>query len=499
VRLPALGEAVSDEFSVGAERKLGDQVMREIRRDPDYIDDPILLDDLEAIFRPLVAAARQRGDIGADTDAQFAWEPFLVRDRSINAFALPGGFIGVNLGLIAATNSRDELAAVLGHELSHVTQRHIARSMVNAKRQSMLGLVAMVLGALAAARARSPDAAQAAIVGGQAAMTQGMLNFSRDMEREADRIGYGVMTTAGYSPAGVATLFEKLDHASRLNDNGSYPYLRSHPLTSERIGEARSRAATAATPPQTNSLAYAAMQGRARALMDVRTQALRSQQASDTAATTTPAERLANLVASALASTQLRDWGRADAALDQAQALARNGGTGAAEAARELNFLRAQTLIARGQGVRALALLEAPDAPRDDSRAFLLLHAQAALSAAAAKAGAPAVASLRTSVESLQTWVSLHPHDGGAWSQLAQNAEQLGWRLRAVRAEAEARAAQGDVSGAVDRLRAARRLVARNDESAGELIDASIIEARLRELELQRRQIEAELRSNGGG
>ncbi|MFG5411130.1 M48 family metalloprotease [Piscinibacter sakaiensis] len=239
--LPALGDSVSEDFGVGTERRLGDQIMREIRRDPDYADDPLLQDYLESLWQPLVAAARSRGEIDGDTTGRFAWEVFLVRDRSVNAFALPGGFVGVHLGLIAMTASSDELASVLAHELSHVTQRHIARSITNSRRQSLLSAAAMILGVIAAGRSGSADAANAVIAGGQAAAIQGQLNFSRDMEREADRIGFGLLTGAGFSPAGMAAMFEKLDQASRLNDSGSYPYLRSHPLTTERIGEARSR------------------------------------------------------------------------------------------------------------------------------------------------------------------------------------------------------------------------------------------------------------------
>jgi hypothetical protein len=131
VRLPALGESAAEDFGVGAERRLGEQIMGEIRRDPDYLDDPVLLEYLQSLWLPLVAAARQRGDVDVDTGNQFAWESFLVRDRSVNAFALPGGYVGVHLGLIAMTATRDELASVLAHELTHVTQRHIARGMAN--------------------------------------------------------------------------------------------------------------------------------------------------------------------------------------------------------------------------------------------------------------------------------------------------------------------------------------------------------------------------------
>ena len=107
VRLPALGESASLDLSVGAERRLGDQIMREARRDPAFLDDPVLTEYLQSIWNPLLTAARQIGHIDADTDHLFAWEAFLVKDRSVNAFALPGGFVGAHLGLIAIASTRD--------------------------------------------------------------------------------------------------------------------------------------------------------------------------------------------------------------------------------------------------------------------------------------------------------------------------------------------------------------------------------------------------------
>jgi predicted Zn-dependent protease len=278
VRLPALGEAAGEEFSVGSERTLGLQIMREIRRDPDYLDDPALLDYVQRIWRPLVEAARQRGEITPETAQQLAWEVFLVRDRSVNAFALPGGYVGVHLGLIAITASGDELAAVLAHEMSHVTQRHIARSIVNTQRTTLVSLAGLILGVLAASRAGSSDGVQAAVVGSQAAAAQNQLNYSRDMEREADRVGFGVLTEAGYAPSGMAAMFEKLEHANRLNDNGAYPYLRSHPLTVERISEARGRMAIAGAAPPVEALEHALMAARSRVLMDPRADARQRQQ-----------------------------------------------------------------------------------------------------------------------------------------------------------------------------------------------------------------------------
>ena len=136
VRLPALGESASDDFNLNQEKRIGEQVMREIRRDPAYLDDPQLLDYLQSLWAPLVRTARQQGDIDADTELLFPYESFLVRDRSVNAFALPGGYVGVHLGLIAITGTPDELASVLAHELAHVTRRHIARSISASSRTS---------------------------------------------------------------------------------------------------------------------------------------------------------------------------------------------------------------------------------------------------------------------------------------------------------------------------------------------------------------------------
>ena len=388
-RLPTLGDPASEDFGIATERQLGDAIMREIRADPDYLDDPVLLEYLRSLWLPLVAQARVRGNITADVDARLAWEPFLVRDRSVNAFALPGGYVGVHLGLMAMTASRDELASVLAHELSHITQRHIARSIANSKHQTLMSLAALVVGVLAASRAgnSSADAANAAIVGSQALAAQGQLNFSRDMEREADRVGFAVMSGAGFAPGGMAAMFEKLDQSSRLNDSGGFPYLRSHPLTSERIGEARarmgtsepSRMGTAAEPARTSAsepepargsaasptapasaLEHTAAQARSRVLMDARFDALRRWQALDgDRVAATVADKLASAYESALASTLLRDWARADASIATALALVRGGGSGTGGAAPDLRaeravvLLQAQSLLARGELARA--------------------------------------------------------------------------------------------------------------------------------------------------
>jgi len=489
VRLPSLGESASDELTVSAEKRLGDQVMRDIRRDPDYLDDPVLLDYLQTVWRPLVAAARQRGDLTADVDALFAWEAFLVRDRSVNAFALPGGYVGVHLALIALTSSSDELASVLAHELSHVTQRHIARSITTGQRQGLLAMAGLILGVLAASRSHSPDAAQAAIVGSQAAAAQGQLNFSRDMEREADRIGLGVLGQAGFAPAGMALMFEKLDQANRLNDSGAYPYLRSHPLTTERVSEARARAgSTPVASSGPSRLEHQLMQSRSRVLMDPSVQARRRLQDLDGEANgATGKDRLPALYASALASLVLRDFTRAERAWNDGQRLGvAAGATADARAWRDWTLLGAELSLAQGDAATAARRLAALADER--GRPLLLLRAQLAVASGDSE-------SIKRQAEALQAWVSEQRQDALAWTALAQCAERLGLNLRAVRAQAESHAALGDLSGAIERLRAGQRL-ARSGAAGQDFIEASIIDARLRDLEAQRRQLMADLRGN---
>ena len=477
--LPALGDSASDDLDIGDERRLGEQIMRDIRRDPAFLDDPVLQNYVQGLWQPLVASGRQLGHIGPDLERAYPWELFLVRDASVNAFALPGGHVGVHLGLIAMTTHADELASVMAHELVHVTQRHIARSIGSGKRGSMVSVAAMMLGLLLASRAGSADAAQAAVLGGQAAMIQGQLNFSRDMEREADRIGYGMLETAGYSPRSMASMFEKLSVANRLNDSGSFPYLRSHPLTTDRIAEARARVPDG-TPPVEASLVHALMRVRASALMDPTTATLRRLQEAPLG--TLPQERLAGLYQRALVSTRLKDAAAARESLGPLlEAAARPEVP--PEARRVVHWLAVEVALGAGPApqMAELAQMSSLLPESDGQRPAVLLRAQA-VRATLPAAGADAPARLRRSLEELQSWVAEHPSDAGAWHQLSLTAAAAGQPVRALRADAEMQAALGDLPGAVDRLRTARRA-----DGTNEAIELQVIDARLRALQGQLR------------
>lgn len=493
LQLPALGDAAAEDLSLGSERRLGEQIMRDVRRDPDYLGDPVLLEYVNSIWQPLVASARKRGDIDAALEGQFALEAFLVRDRSVNAFALPGGFVGVHLGLMAMTSSAEELASVMAHELSHVSQRHIARSIGNAQRSSLLSLGALILGVLAASRANNPDMAQAAIVGGQAATLQGQLNFSRDMEREADRIGFGVLVAAGFNGAGMAAMFGKLDQANRLNDSGSFPYLRSHPLTVDRMSEARSKVLLA---PSSNasSLLHTLMQARARALMDGSVDwQRRLLSTSAVSPGASAAEQISAHYSRALAANLLREPERARASLSEARRLVLSSADEPSQAMRALDLLDVEMRIRDADFLGAIETLDRLPA-RTGSRPVMLLRSQAIHGAFRADP-ANQMAAQRQIVEELQAWASLHPNDAEVWAALSSSAEALGMKLRALRAQAEQRAALGDLTGAIDRLRVGRSM-SRPGTAGSDFVEASIIDARLRALESQRRQWALEARGD---
>ena len=470
VQLPRLGDGA--DLTVSAERRLGDRIIGSLYRDPDYIDDPQLHAYVMDIWHPLVAAARQRGDLSDELHERFAWQILLGKDRSINAFALPGGYLGVHLGLIGTVSSKDELASVLAHELSHVTQRHIARMLSQDKKNMPLLLGSLILGALAAGS--SPDAAQALILGGQAASVQNQLSFSRDMEREADRIGYNLLAPAGFSPQGTVNMFDKLQQASRLNDNGSWPYLRSHPLTSERIADMQARVQHGHghehITPATPTLEHSMMAARARVLSQPGVDRLRqwaSQPNLSNFSTQDVMQQAGQLVAAALSCQQLRDTKCARKMWERLQTLVYQQNDAAAQ--RQTAWLGAELALAAEQPAMAQSLIEQAPALPERPRPALLLHSRTLLAQNAAAQAA----------DNLQTWVTNHPQDALAWQLLAQARSAMNQPLQALRAEAEAYVAHLDYSAALDRLKAAQDLVQHGGAQV-DYIEASIIDTRLR-------------------
>ncbi len=484
LRLPALGDGA--EWGLGEERALGDGIMAQVWRDPDVIEDPILAQYVQDLWRPILRAAQQRGELSPELNERFAWELVLIKDRSVNAFALPGGYLGVHLGLIAVASNRDELAAVLAHELSHVTQRHIARMLAQQSKSTPLMVGSMLLGILAASR--SPDAASALMIGGQAAAVQNQLSFSRDMQREADRVGFGLLAPAGFQSRGAITLFDKLIQASRLNDSGAFPYLRSHPMSTERMADMAGRAhqlgpVDKSAPPD---LVHALMSARARALTDTSSDTQRklmlTAQERKAQASPSNVSALGALYAGVVAHAKARQFGPAEQLLSVLRAQVQ----GQPQAMDQIAWLATELHLQQARPDEALRDLAGVSAPAKAMRPQRMLSAQALLSQGSAEG-------LRQVILELDLWLAKHPRDALAWDLSGQALEKNGQALRGLRAQAESRAVQFDYVAAIDRLLAAQD-VARQMVRQGQMnrmleIDAAIIDTRLRQLrELRREQ-----------
>jgi predicted Zn-dependent protease len=468
--IPNMGD--DGAMSLGEERHLGDQIGREIYRDPQYVSDPVLDAYLASIWQPLYAQAKRSGALPAEMDAQFAWRSFLVRDKSVNAFALPGGYFGVHLGLFAMSETPDALASVLAHEITHVTQRHISRGMSKQSAQTPW-LVASILVGLLAMRT-NPQAASAALSTGQAAAIQSQLNFSRDFEREADRLGFTLMAPAGYNPEGFVDMFNMLGKASRLSDNGNFPYLRTHPLTTERVADMRARvgefgrASQMANPVAKDPnalLLHRLMAARAGVLGDLSVDALRVYvQQGDLVEAQNP-NRIAVLYAAALASWQSKDALRARAFYERLKA------------STSIRTPAAALDVVRWLGIELQAASIAP--PLDltsSSRIEMLYAAQQILNAPS-----PAPAVLKALTSRLQDWTSSNPKDIDAWSFLAQSQLRQNQRIRSSIATAEGLRAQLDDSAALAQYLAAQDLIRQGIPA--DSVDAAIVDSKVRELQ----------------
>lgn len=233
VDLPDIGSPADAVLSKSDEAQIGRAIMQQIRASGTLVEDSQITEYINDIGHRIAAQANDGGH-------KFTF--FVIDEPSINAFALPGGYIGVHTGLLEATRSEDELAGVLAHEIAHVTQRHIARAIHANQRQSIMS-TAIMLGALVAAAAGAdPNAVQGAIAVAQGSAAQAQINFTRSNEYEADRVGISALADAGFDPEGMASFFEVISRNTGASEMRVPEFLRTHPVSSARISEARARA-----------------------------------------------------------------------------------------------------------------------------------------------------------------------------------------------------------------------------------------------------------------
>lgn len=260
LNLPSMGAVAGTELSPAEEQAMGEEMMRQIRADSSYLNDAETLEYLNRLGYKLVSVSNTH-------TYNFFFYPLI--DHSLNAFAIPGGFIAVHTGLIVAAQNESELAGVIAHEIGHVSQRHIAR-MIDAQRGNAAITIGSFLLALLAARAGSGQAASALAVGSQAALIQSQLSYSRGAEREADRVGLASLVKAGFDPKGMENFFMRLQQNNRYYEAAAPAYLQTHPLTVERISDMENRTRQLGSHTHQDSLDFLLIQQRMRVLQETK-------------------------------------------------------------------------------------------------------------------------------------------------------------------------------------------------------------------------------------
>ncbi|MCK2088791.1 M48 family metalloprotease [Thauera aromatica] len=447
--LPDLGDVAAAELSPAAERSIGEQIIREIRQDAAYLDDPEIEEYVGRLGHRLATAS---GSLAQD------FEFFVVRDATLNAFALPGGYIGVHTGLLLAAQSESELASVLGHEIAHVTQRHIAQ-IVGKQSQSAMLMVASLLVAVLAARSNS-QVSEAAIAAGQAGAIQSQLGYTRAFERDADRVGLETLEAAGFDVRGMPGFFERLQRAIRVYENNAPAYLRTHPLTTERIADMENRVASMRYRQVPDSPGFAYARAKLRAGNGSATDVVRELE--DQVARHAQDSALAYGLARALLRA-----GRAEEAAQRLEA-ART----LAEPSPWLETLAGEIRLARGEGGAAIRGLEAARERFPDSRSLIYALAEARI-----VGGEPAQAE-----RELRQRVARRSDDARLWRLLSRANAALGQRTAQHRAQAELYLLQGSLPAAIEQLEIARRA------GDGDFYAQSAVDARLRELQQRLRE-----------
>jgi beta-barrel assembly-enhancing protease len=453
--LPDLGEASQAALTPADEREIGASIMTEIRSDPDYVEDPEISGYVQALGQRLASVALVEGR---------HFDFFVIRDTQVNAFALPGGHIGVYTGLILTTQTESELASVLAHELGHQVQHHMSRMVDKQNQLQILSMAGLALALLAGAA--NPQLGQAAAVASQAAPLQAALSYSRDFEREADRVGFQILSAAGFDVHGMPMFFERLQRASRLNEDNAPAYLHTHPLTSDRIADMENRAADAPYRQVRDSVEYGLVRAKIRA-------------------ETGSAEQAEAFFRDALKDRRFTDeaavhYGYAAAALRGKEIdLAAAQVKAARQAGLQhpmLETLAARVKLAAGDRDGAIAILTAARTRYPESLGVAHDYADALLSAGRA----------REALDVLVPLAKRDPDDSKVYEMQAHAYSELGKHAEQHRALAEMYLLKGSLPAAIEQLRLAQQA------GDADFYVLSAVDARLRELQ---KRHQAELKS----
>jgi predicted Zn-dependent protease len=459
--LPDLGEAARADLSPRLERRIGESIMNDIRlHEPSYVDDEEINDYLRQFGGRLVAASSTPGG-----DFHF----FAIRDNTVNAFAMFGGFIGVNTGTLLAAQSESELAGVVAHEISHVTQSHLARQMAKEKQNSIASMIAMAVGILAA-RSNS-QVAGAAIASAQAGSIQSQLAYSRDFEREADRVGYQTLEKSGFDVHGMSDFFERLQKAGRVYENNAPIYLRSHPMTLERISDMQNRAHEAPYRQVPDSTDFLLVRSKLRAQMGTARESV-----SEVESLLHEKKYVSEIAARyglSYALLRAKDFAGAQREMEALKALK--------PASALIAGLAAEIKGATGDLPAAQAIYRDAMQHYPQSRALIYGYAEVLYS------GRQYDQALRF----LDAQLQLTASDFKLYGLQAKTYAALGKRVQQHRTQAEFYVLQGQLGPAVEQLQFAQKA------SDGNFYEQSAVDARLRELRKQQLE-EAKQKKNNG-
>ena len=444
--LPDLGDTAQLALTPQMERRVGESIMRDIRlHDPAYDDDAEATEYLNVLGNRLVSNSQ---------DARQDFEFFLVRDATLNAFALPGGYIGVHSGTIVTAQSESELAAVLAHEIAHVTQHHVARMVSREEQLSAAMLASMALAILA----RNSQLGSAAAAIGQAGAITAQIGFTREFEREADRIGFPILEKSGFDVRAMPSFFLRMQKAGRLYENNAPAYLRTHPVTAERIADAQNRIQGLPYKQTPDSLDFQLVRAKLRAGQDTPRDALARLEAD------LRDKKFSNEVAAryGLAVALLRAQEPVRAAAELAPLL---------QAAEHpmLAGLAARVKQANGDDKGAVAVLKQALVRYPNNRALNYACIEAL----------QRLGQNREAASLLQEQLKGFPRDARLYKLQAKGYASLGKRLLQHQAQAEAYLLQGSLPAAIEQLQLAQK------SADGDFYQLSSVEARLRALQAQ--------------
>jgi len=442
--LPDLGDVSQTVLTPLQERQIGQQSMMQIRSSKQFLEDAEINDYLNRLGSRLVEKSTEPG---------LGFEFFSLNDYSINAFAMPGGFIGVNSGLLLTVQSESELAAVLSHEIAHVTQHHLARMVAGQKGDSLASMAAIAIAILAARS--NPQASQAAMTGIQGHTIQKQLDFTRTHEQEADRIGLDILQKSNFNIHAMPEFLDRLQKATRLLEGNLPGYLRTHPITSERVADIGNRVHKQPYRLIEDSLDFQLVRTKLIAAQKIATDAIAYfSDALGAQKHGNPVAQRYGLVGALLRNNEIK---RATQELEVLRKQAKSNPM--------IETLAGQVKRAAKNDADTLAFYRAAVQDFPQHRALIYDYTDLLLQSNQAEAA----------IKLLTEQLVRHPSDATLYNLQAHGYSIQGKRLEQHQAQAYAYAWQGNVFAAVEQLELAKR-------AGGSFYQLSIIESDLREL-----------------